>query len=99
MYIKIKAQSTRRKCRSLYKIWAEEGLFKEDIERRYYRVKSKGCCYVLVLVMSDPLPPHGLYLARLLYPWNSLGKNAGVGSHSLLQGIFLTLTVGRFFII
>ena len=28
--------------------------------------------------------------ARLLCPWNSPGKNTGVGSHSLLQGIFLT---------
>ena len=27
---------------------------------------------------------------RLLCPWNSLGKNTGVGSYSLLQGIFLT---------
>ena len=27
---------------------------------------------------------------KLLYPWNSPGKNTGVGSHSLLQGIFLT---------
>ena len=27
--------------------------------------------------------------ARLLCPWNSPGKNTGVGSHSLLQGIFL----------
>ena len=27
---------------------------------------------------------------RLLCPWYSLGKNTGVGSHSLLQGIFLT---------
>ena len=26
----------------------------------------------------------------LLCPWNSLGKNTGVGSHSPLQGIFLT---------
>ena len=26
----------------------------------------------------------------LLCPWNSLGKNTGVGDHSLLQGIFLT---------
>ena len=26
----------------------------------------------------------------LLCPWNSLGKNTGVGSYSLLQGIFLT---------
>ena len=27
---------------------------------------------------------------RLLCPWNSPGKNTGVGSYSLLQGIFLT---------
>ena len=37
--------------------------------------------------MSDFLSPHGLYLARLLCPWNSPGKITGVGSHSLLQGI------------
>ena len=34
-------------------------------------------------VMSDPLWPHGLYS-----PWNSPGKNTGVGCHFLLQGIF-----------
>ena len=28
--------------------------------------------------------------ARPLCPWNSSGKNTRVGSHSLLQGIFLT---------
>ena len=28
--------------------------------------------------------------ARLLCPWNSPGKNTGMGCHSLLQGIFLT---------
>ena len=28
--------------------------------------------------------------ARLLCPWNSPGKNTGVGGHSLLQGIFPT---------
>ena len=27
---------------------------------------------------------------RLLCPWNSAGKNSGVGCHSLLQGIFPT---------
>ena len=32
--------------------------------------------------------PHGP--TRLLCPWNSPGKNTGVGSHSLLQGIFPT---------
>ena len=28
--------------------------------------------------------------ARLLCPWDSPGKNTGVGCHFLLQGIFLT---------
>ena len=36
------------------------------------------------------LQPHGLQLTRLLRPWDSPGKNTGVGSHSLLQGIFPT---------
>ena len=33
-------------------------------------------------VVSDALPPHGLYR-----PWNSPGQNTWVGSLSLLQGI------------
>ena len=40
---------------------------------------------VKVKVMSDSLWPHGLYS-----PWNSPGQNTGVGSLSLLQGIFPT---------
>ena len=36
-------------------------------------------------VMSDSLWPHGLYSL-----WNSPGQNTGVGSLSLLQGIFPT---------
>ena len=36
--------------------------------------------------MSDSLGCHELWPARLLYPWNSPGKNTGVGCHSLLQG-------------
>ena len=36
-------------------------------------------------VMFDSLWPHGLYS-----PWNSPGQNTGVGSLSLLQGIFPT---------
>ena len=34
--------------------------------------------------------PHGLYPTRLLCPWDFPGKNTGMGSYSLLQGIFLT---------
>ena len=36
-------------------------------------------------VVSGSLRPHGLYS-----PWNSPGQNTGVGSLSLLQGIFPT---------
>ena len=36
-------------------------------------------------VVYDSLRPHGLY-----NPWNSPGQNTGVGSFSLLQGIFPT---------
>ena len=36
-------------------------------------------------VVSDSLRPHGLYR-----PWNSLSQNTGMGSCSLLQGIFPT---------
>ena len=36
-------------------------------------------------VVSDSLRPHGLQPTRLLHPWDSPGKNAGVGCHSLLQ--------------
>ena len=40
--------------------------------------------------VSDSLPPHGLFPTRLLCPWNSPGRNTGMGIHSFLQGIFLT---------
>ena len=33
---------------------------------------------------------HGLQPARLLCPWDSLGKNIGVGCRAILQEIFLT---------
>ena len=45
-----------------------------------YWSESESCS-----VVSDFLRPHGLYS-----PWNSPGKNIGVGSLSLLQGIFST---------
>ena len=47
-------------------------------------------CVLSRSVMSDSLRTHGLYPSRLLCPWDSPGKNTGVGSHSPLQGIFLT---------
>ena len=40
--------------------------------------------------MPNSLQPHGLQPARLLCPWDFLGKDTGVVCHFLLQGIFLT---------
>ena len=50
-------------------------------------------------VMSNSLQPHGLQPARFLYPWNSPGKDTGVGYHSPLQGIFTTRHQTRVFCI
>ena len=41
-------------------------------------------------VVSDSLLPHGLYLTRLLCPWDFPGKNRGVVCHDLFQRFFLT---------
>ena len=56
-------------------------------------------------VVPDSLQPHGLWPASLLCPWNSPGKNTGVGCHSLLQTIFpaqglnpVFCIAGRFFL-
>ena len=40
--------------------------------------------------MSDFVRPHRWQPTRLRHPWDSPGKNTGVGSHSFLQGIFPT---------
>ena len=41
-------------------------------------------------VVSNSLRAYGLQPSRLLSPWDSPGKNIGVGCHALLQRIFLT---------
>ena len=46
---------------------------------------SLGLNWESCSVISDSLLPHGIYSS-----WNSPGQNTGVGSHSLLQGIFPT---------
>ena len=61
--------------------------------RQLLALVCKHLCAVLSAVLScsvvpESLQPHGLYSARLLCPWDSLGKNAGVGCHALLQEIF-----------
>ena len=40
--------------------------------------------------MSNSVQPNGLQPTMLFSPWDSPGKNTGVGCHAFLQGIFLT---------
>ena len=40
--------------------------------------------------MSNSLQPYELQPSRFLCPWDSPGKNTGMGCHALLRGIFLT---------
>ena len=51
-------------------------IMKLQVDSNLYNKTIKTCYFVT------------LQPARLLCPWNSPGKNTGVGSHSLLQGIF-----------
>ena len=46
-------------------------------------------CYI-ASVVSDSLQPYGLWPTRLICPWDSPGKNIGVGCRVLFQGIFST---------
>ena len=77
--------------------WATELNWTYDRSRRVLHVHLRKTCILLHLdgiwiwisesgswsVMIDSLWPHRLYS-----PWNSPGHNTGVGSFSLLQGIF-----------
>ena len=43
------------------------------------------CCCSVTSVVSDSVWPHRRQLTRLPSPWDSPGKNTGVGCHFLLQ--------------
>ena len=52
----------------------------------YYQAFSCCCCCCYVTsVMSDSVWPHGRQPTRLPRPWDSPGKNTGVGCHFLPQ--------------
>ena len=77
------------------KIWAE-AVNSFFLQRPYILKKvdkispfsSLCCAMVNCSVVSDSFQPHELYLQGSSCPWDSPGKNTGVGCHALLQGIF-----------
>ena len=51
----------------------------------FVRIPVCCCCCKVSSVASDSVRPHRQQPARLRHPWDSLGKNTGVGCHFLLQ--------------
>ena len=49
------------------------------------RIRSLGQDCWVASVVSDSVPPHRRQPTRLPHPWDSPGKNTGVGCHFLLQ--------------
>ena len=45
------------------------------------------CCCQVASIVSDSVRPHRRQPTRLPRPWDSPGKNSGVGCHFLLQGM------------
>ena len=63
------------------------GMTNHTIKARPMGFKWNYCAQLLLCLCqsfscSDSFQPHGLQLARLLCPWNSPGKDTGVGCHS-----------------
>ena len=50
-----------------------------------FELNVSCCCCCVALVVSDSVQPHKQQPTRLPSPWDSPGKNTGVGCHFLLQ--------------
>ena len=60
-----------------------------EIEKGLYSIeKCPSMCVLVTQSCPTPCDPTDYSLPGYPCPWNSPGKNTGVGSHFLLQGIF-----------
>ena len=62
----------------------------QKIKKKKDYPENKFCCCLVSKSCLTLLWPHGLQPAWLLSPWNSPGKNTGIGCHLLLQETFPT---------
>ena len=69
--------------------WLKQLSTHTDIRIRI-RFRFSAQSELMLRINADTLRPYGLWLTRLLCPWDSPGKSTGVGCDALLQGIFLT---------
>ena len=75
-----------------YRMYSVSRYFKRHIQciNMFLLLLSTISAAILVIKSCLTLWPHELKLTRLFCPWDFLGRNTGVGSHFLLQGIFPT---------
>ena len=69
-----------------------EGFLGVSMSPQGFLVWAEVWVHYLKVTQSCPtlLQRHGLQPSSFLCPWNSAGQSTGVGSHSLLHGIFPT---------
>ena len=79
---------------SIYGIFQTKVLEWDAISFLWEKKKKQGGT-VSCSVVSDSLWSHGQQPTRLLCPWNSRGKNTGVGCHCLLRSRFQILYIGE----
>ena len=69
-----KKKSNTEKCLTIWFLW-----------HLLETITSCCCCCYVASVISESVQPHRWQPTRLPHPWDSPGKNTGVGCHFLLQ--------------
>ena len=64
---------------------AEWSVFSSEITPPWNIIYKIACCCCVASVVSNSMWPHRRQPPRLPRPWDSPGKNTGVGCHFLLQ--------------
>ena len=67
------------------KVWREEGHERLFLKSSGYYGLCEKFSFLIASVVSDSVRPHRWQPTRLPHPWDSAGKNTGVGCHFLLQ--------------
>ena len=65
--------------------FCKENIHDQQAHEKMFNIISYCCCCCVASVVSDSVRPHRRQPTRLPRPWDSPGKNTGVGCHFLLQ--------------
>ena len=84
--------SKRKYSRIASQPWDREGFLGQNTRSMNHKIiirlgfiRISCCCCYVASVVSDSVQPHRWQPTRLLRPWDSSGKNTGLGCHFHLQ--------------